>query len=309
MTRILVRCRNIHIGDILFASSVAKKLKERQVGECIVDFDLNYLQPIELLRNNPWIDAVYYKESLFEYDVIYDLIPPEVTLDPYETKPSQFQRMCGIENVDRNYEIHTNSALDYSIQRSMEELRELEWGEDTVRVAYQCDWDQKSFLYTESEYEHAEGGKTGLGYGKKRRNIFDIINKLELSDRIMLFAIGLDDKISKEYPCLNATSKFTFTASLMKNCDYVIGAEGCLTNIAAAVGTKTIITTDYIHQMFGPKGIAWQQSGGDLKNLETRQPQLGPSCYYPADNHIELNPYLRDDQVGDEILRLVTNGN
>ena len=309
MTRILVRCQNIHIGDILFASSVAKKLKERYDGDCIVDFDSNYLQPTELLRNNPWLDAVYFRESLFAYDIIYELIPSETTLDPYEKKPSQFQRMCGIENVDGEYEVYTNSALDYSTQRSMEELKKLEWGEDVITVAYQCDWDQKSFGFTEEEYERAEGGEAGLGYGERRRNIFDIINSLEVSERIMLFAVGLHDKTAKGYPSLNSTSKFTFTASLMKNCDYVIGAEGCLTNVAAAVGTKTIITTDYIHQMFGPKGITRQQNGGDLENLETRKPQLGPSCYYPYEGHVELDPYLGDIQVGEEILRLAINGN
>ena len=78
----------------------------------------------------------------------------------------------------------------------------------------------------------------------------------------MLFALGLDDKISKNYPAINTTSKFSFTASLIKNCDYVIGAEGCITNISSALGTPTIITTDYIHQMFGPRGITWQQHGG-----------------------------------------------
>ena len=180
MTRILVRCQNIHIGDILFASSVAKKLKERYDGDCIVDFDSNYLQPTELLRNNPWLDAVYFRESLFAYDIIYELIPSETTLDPYEKKPSQFQRMCGIENVDGEYEVYTNSALDYSTQRSMEELKKLEWGEDVITVAYQCDWDQKSFGFTEEEYERAEGGEAGLGYGERRRNIFDIINSLEV---------------------------------------------------------------------------------------------------------------------------------
>ena len=128
-----------------------------------------------------------------------------------------------------------------------------------------------------------------------------------MSDKVILFAIGLDEKIAKGYPSLNSTSKFTFTASLMKNCDYVIGSEGCLTNVAAAIGTKTIITTDYIHQMFGPRGIVWQQAGGLPDRLETRKPQLGPVCYFPNAGHIELNPFLGDVAVGDEILRLVSN--
>ena len=94
----------------------------------------------------------------------------------------------------------------------------------------------------------------------------------------------------------------------MKNCDYVIGGEGCLTNISSALGTKTIITTDYIYQMFGPKGILWQQQGGDENNLETRVPFLGPCRYFPTDDHIHLSPFLNDYEVGEEILKIALNG-
>lgn len=289
MTRILVRCQNISIGDVLFASGVAKKLKERHGGECIVDFRSNYLQPIELLGNNPWIDSVFYKESPLTYDIVHELIPQETTLDLYEKKPSQFQRMCGIEDVDDEYEIYTNSAIDYSIKRSFEELTDLEWGTDIHKIAYQSDWDKRSMLFTESEC--ARGDFSG-----SHRNVFDIINPLEVSEKVMLFSVGLDERISKNYPCINSTDRFTFTASLMKYCDYAVGTVGCLTNLAAAVGTKTIITTDYIHAM--------QQSGKDSRRL-----QLGPKCYFPNDTHIELSPYMRDDQVGDEILRVTLDGN
>ena len=71
MTKILIRCRNIHIGDTLFASSVAKKFKE-QNPESIIHYDVAFLQPIELLMNNPYIDKVYYRESCeTDYDVVY----------------------------------------------------------------------------------------------------------------------------------------------------------------------------------------------------------------------------------------------
>ena len=84
---------------------------------------------------------------------------------------------------------------------------------------------------------------------ERNRNIFDIIKCMEEHPNIILFALGLEETISKRFPTLNSTSKFTFTASLIKNCDYVIGAEGCLTNISSALGVPTIITTDYIYQM------------------------------------------------------------
>lgn len=310
MTNILIKCRNIHIGDVLFCSSVAKKLKQTNPN-CIIHYDVNYMQPIELLINNPYIDGVYYKESAdIEYDVVYHIMNDDVsTLSPYESAVSQFQRMCGIKDCDDTFEVFTNPQLDYSIKRSMEELVEIgDWSKNLIKVGYQSDWNRKSFLFTEAEYEKAEGGEDGTGYGDGHRNVFDIINCLELDATIMLFALGLDDKISKNYPAINTTSKFSFTASLMKNCDYVVGGEGCITNISSAVGTPTIITTDYIHQMFGPRGITWQQSGGNINNLETREPFLGPLKYFPTGQHTHLNPYLSDQAVGSKILELVKNG-
>jgi len=311
MTNILIKCRNIHIGDVIFCSSVAKKLKQRN-PECIVHYDINYLQPMELLINNPYIDEVYYKENAnIDYDVVYQIMNDDVsTLSPYESAVSQFQRMCGIEDYDDTFEVFTNPQLDYSIQRSMEQLTEIgDWDTDLIKIGYQVDWDRKSFLFTEEEYYRAEGGEDGTGYGSGKRNVFDIINCMEISPKVMLFALGQDEKVSQNYPSLNSTSKFSFTASLIKNCDYVIGNEGCLTNISSVLGTRTIITTDYIYQMFGPKGIRWQQQGGDLNNLETRKAFLGPNSYFPEQGHTELSPFLTDNQVGEEILRIVLNGN
>jgi hypothetical protein len=163
-------------------------------------------------------------------------------------------------------------------------------------------------LFTEEEYEKAEGVEDGSGYGSGKRNIYDIINPLEVNSDVLLLALGIEEKISKHYPEINSTNKFSFTASLIKNCDYVIGAEGCITNMSSAIGTKTIITTDYIHQMFGPKGINWLKQGRDFSNLEKRTPFLGPNVYFPNKGHVHLNPYLTDYEVGEEILEIVTNG-
>lgn len=310
MTNILIRCRNIHIGDVIFCSSVAKKLKEKNPNS-VVHFDINYLQPMELLINNPYIDRVFYKEDAnIDYDIVYDIMDQAVsTLSPYESAVSQFQRMCGIEKFDDTFEVFTNPQLDYSIQKSMEELTKIgDWKTDLIKIGYQVDWDRKSFLFTEDEYQQAEGGQDGTGYGSGKRNIFDIIKCMEVSPKVMLFALGIEDTISKNYPCLNSTSKFSFTASLMKNCDYVVGSEGCLTNISSALGTNTIITTDYVYQMFGPKGILWQQSGGNVHKLETRIPYLGPCKYFPNGNHVHLNPFLTDIEVGEQILEIALNG-
>jgi hypothetical protein len=197
MTNILIRCRNIHIGDVIFCSSVAKKLKEKNPN-CVVHFDVNYLQPIELLINNPHIDDVFYKEDAnIDYDIIHNIMNDDVsTLNPYESTVSQFQHMCGIENLDDTFEVFTNPQLDYSIQRSMEELIKIgDWETDLVKIGYQVDWDRKSFLFTEDQYNRAEGGEDGTGYGNGKRNIFDIIKCMELSPKVMLFALGIEDTI------------------------------------------------------------------------------------------------------------------
>ena len=308
MTKILVKCRNIHIGDILFASSVAKKLKEEN-EQCIVDFDIDYLQPLELLKLNPYINEVYFKDSKKNYDKVFNLIETDYVIDPYESAPRQFQRLCNIKKLDDTFEIYNNSMLDYSIQKSMDELVKLEeWSADIIKVGYQMDWNKKSFLFTEDQYYAAEGGEDGSGYGSGNRSTWDIIKCLEAHPNILLFALGLDENTHKRYPAINTTSRFSFTASLIKNCDYVIGSEGCLTNISSALETKTIITTDYIYQMFGPTGIKWLKEGGDKNNLETRIPFLGPLKFFPHGNHVHLNPFLTDEQVGQEILNIILNG-
>lgn len=308
MNRFLVKCRNIEIGDILFASSIARKLKE-QYSNCIVDYDINYLQPLELLQNNPYIDNVYFKESHGSYDDTFIIMEGFDTINPYKSAVSQFQQISNIKNFDDTFEIFTTKILDYSIKRSMYELVKINyWETNPIKVCYVMDWDRKSFLFTEDEYNRAEGGEDGTGYGTCRRNINDIIKPLINDPDIILFAIGIESKDSKNFPSINSSSKFTFTSSLIKNSDYVIGPEGCLTNMSSALGVKTIITTDYIHQMFGPKGIHWQQRGANTNELETRIPFLGPNRYFPDGGHIHLSPYLTDEEVGQTILKEMTHG-
>ena len=118
----------------------------------------------------------------------------------------------------------------------------------------------------------------------------------------MLFAIGIESRDSKNFPSINSSSKFSFTASLIKNSDYVIGPEGCLTNMSSALGVNTIITTDYIHYTYGPNGTKTD------KTKQYTEPFLGPLKYFPTGNHIHLDPYLSDREVGEEVLKIVTNG-
>ena len=73
---------------------------------------------------------------------------------------------------------------------------------------------------------------------------------------------------------------------MIKACDWFIGAEGGLANLASGVGTKTIITGDYVHQLYGWNGV--------IEN--NQEPKLGPKYYFP-EGHYTLDPYLTDEEV------------
>jgi len=98
----------------------------------------------------------------------------------------------------------------------------------------------------------------------------------------------------REVP-LDGVSNFTLTASLIKACDWFIGAEGGLANLAAGVGTKTIITGDYVHQLYGWNGVIERN----------QEPKLGPKYYFGEEDHITLDPYLTDEQVIEHIDKLI----
>lgn len=290
MNRFLIKCENLDIGDVLFASSIAKKIKQEN-PPCEVDFNVNYLQTLELLSNNPYIDNVYYKNNGSDYTTTYLLNKSSHDLDVSTSVVSQYQQMCGIKSFDDTFEIFTNQTSDYAIESSMKELIEIDyWNSDIIKICYVMDWDRKGYLLDNSDDR------------PNTRNAHSITEPMKNNDKIMLFAIGIESRDSKNFPSINSSSKFSFTASLIKNSDYVIGPEGCLTNMSSALGVNTIITTDYIHYTYGPNGTKTD------KTKQYTEPFLGPLKYFPTGNHIHLDPYLSDREVGEEVLKIVTNG-
>ena len=242
MNRFLIKCENLDIGDVLFASSIAKKIKQEN-PPCEVDFNVNYLQTLELLSNNPYIDNVYYKNNGSDYTTTYLLNKSSHDLDVSTSVVSQYQQMCGIKSFDDTFEIFTNQTSDYAIESSMKELIEIDyWNSDIIKICYVMDWDRKGYLLDNSDDR------------PNTRNAHSITEPMKNNDKIMLFAIGIESRDSKNFPSINSSSKFSFTASLIKNSDYVIGPEGCLTNMSSALGVNTIITTDYIHYTYRPNG-------------------------------------------------------
>lgn len=283
--RILVKAIGF-IGDNLFATSVAKKLKEKY-ADCEVHFQISILTPFELIYNNPFIDkVVLYGEDLEEYDLTYQLLPITRT----ETPTIQFQKQCEITDVSSDYTVYTNQAIDELIGKRFEEYRVA--GYKTIAV--QQNWEEKSFLFTEEEYKRGID-VPNLGYGGKRRNINFIVNSIDKLENTIIIPVGKPNGYNQTTTDISSVSEFTLTASVIKNCDFFIGSEGGLSNLAAGVGVKTIITGDFVHQLYGWNGVI-------EKNEE---PKLGPKYYFKDVAHVTLNPYITDEEVVEKISELI----
>ena len=120
-----------------------------------------------------------------------------------------------------------------------------------------------------------------------------IINELEKNPNIYLIEVGKPNGTSQLDFNLFTVSEYSLTASIIKNCDYFIGAEGGLANLASGVGIKTIITDDFVHQLYGWNGV--------IEKCE--EPKLGPIYY--SKGHFNLDPYLTDEQLIKQINKII----
>lgn len=282
--RILVKAVGF-IGDNLFGSSVATKLKQEHPG-CIVDYLLTLPQPYELMTLNPDIDNVLLcAPNEAKYDIIYQLKPIHRKITPCE----QFQTQCGIQNVSPEYVIYTNNSLDEYINYILQPYKK-----QKKIVAWLSNWEERSFLFTEEQYK-AGIDVPNLGYGGRRRNINYIIETLQKEEDVLLIEIGKPNGYDQKQWELGSVSEYSFTASILKNCDFFIGTEGGLCNLAAGVGTDTIITGDFIQQLYGWNGVL----------EKCKDPKLGPKHYFPQKNHIVLNSFLTDEEVVQQIKHII----
>tara|TARA_B100000287_G_scaffold432690_1_gene492563 strand:+ start:5030 stop:5896 length:867 start_codon:yes stop_codon:yes gene_type:complete len=285
MKSILIICTGF-IGDVLMASSIAKKLKdEEQFQE--VDFVIPVLQPLELLNNNPFINNVYFGSEYDKPNKDYDKVVVLPEVNQGKTPPYQFQEAADVNNPSSEYRVYTNPALDYSVQLQLHTAR----GSGPI-IAWQSNWEEKSFGFTEEEYKRGINVPE-LGYGGRRRDIKYIVDELNKEFPAMI-EVGLPVGTNVHDVGLVTTGHYSMTASILKYCDYFIGGEGGLCNLAAGVGTKTIITGDFVHQLYGWNGV--------IKKIE--KPKLGPEFYF-KEGHRSLNPYLLDKEVVDEMIKII----
>lgn len=278
--KILIKAMGF-IGDNLFATSVAKKLKYKHDGLCEVDMLLSVAQPFELISNDPHIDNVYLEMPDKQYDKVYQLD----FLNRRSTPCEQFQTQCGIENPSPEFKIYTNPTTDKYVEYCFKNK-----GNRKI-IGWLSNWEERSFLFTEEEYKRGID-VPNLGYGGKHRNISYIINELNKNNDIILVELGKPNGTNQLNTDIFTVSEYSLTASILKNCDYFIGAEGGLANLASGVGTKTILTGDFVHQLYGWNGVI----------EKCQEPKLGPTYYF--EGHINLNPYLTDKQVVEQINKL-----
>ena len=286
MSSILIKVTGF-LGDILFSTSVARQLK-REDKSLLVDYQIPLNAPYEILQLDNNINRIFIpNEEVDEssYDKVFTL-PPCTQEDP---PTIQYQKHCGVKDLDPSYNVEVPHTAIEVVSAMMKPHKQ----QGKKIVAWQGNWEEKSFRYTEEEYKRGVD-VPNLGYGGKRRDINFLIS--ELSRRYLLIKVGFDPGISQNQIGLLTTGIFTYTAAILSQCDYMVGGESGLINLAAGVGTKTIITGDYVHQLYGWNGV--------IRKL--KEPKLGPEFYF-ENGHVSLNPYLTDEEVVEQIKNIIGN--
>tara|TARA_R110001632_G_scaffold160297_5_gene278623 strand:+ start:1991 stop:2872 length:882 start_codon:yes stop_codon:yes gene_type:complete len=273
--KILVCCTGF-VGDHLFASALASEFPESYQ----VDYSCEMHQVMGLFSNDPYINNVYHvsEPNNTTYDKVFHIPPVDQSIPP----PLYFRQMCGIDTNNTGYKVYTNKGIDTSARLLLPK-------NGKKNVAVMANWREKSFLFTQQQYDDGINHPPDLGYGGARRDVDRIIKELDsdINPIIVGFPDGTPNIKHQPMGGIISSGMYGMTASIIKACDYMIGAESGLINLAAGVGTKTIITGDFVHQLYGYNGV--------LKKIQ--EPKLGPEFYFPNTGHVSLDPYLTDDEV------------
>lgn len=282
-----------YFGDIAFASSIAKKLKDEKQFDR-VDYLIGFPQMEGLINNNPYIDTVFVSDypnadpikniDTSKYDKVVKLKLLSFRIPP----PLEFQLEAGVNNPDSEYQIYTSKEYDEIAKNAVDDLR----ANGKKAIAVMANWEPKTYIFNKEQYI-AGIDVPNYGYGGKHRDIQYIVSKLQ--DHFNIVEVGYPQHYNQSMTSViqdNHQKSILFECSLMKYCDVFVGTEGGLCNLAAGVGTKTIITGDFVHQLYGWNGV--------LKKIQ--EPKLGPVYYFKDKGHIELDPYLTDEEVLKQII-------
>jgi len=280
-------------GDIIFATSLAEKLKDERGFEQ-VDYLIGFPQVLRLVQNNPHIDNVYVSDnpSAFptktgidseQYSDIVRLQQLNYNIPP----TCEYQQLSGIQRLSSEYEVYTEPEYDKFAQEYTNSIRE----DGKKIIAIMSNWEPKTYLFTPEQYK-AGIDVPNLGYGGSHRDIVKVVS--DLSKHFTLIEVGVPVEYNQAMTSTIADDNeksLLFEASVIKYCDAFVGTDGGLATIAAGVGTKTVITGDFNLQLYGWNGV--------IKKIE--QPRLGPYEYF-GEPHVVLDPYLSDEEVTQAII-------
>lgn len=277
-----------YFGDILFSTSVAKPLKQ-QFGYETVDYLIGFPQVAELITDNPDLDDVYWNVGQVGPYVAYDHFVLESEYDIFQIQrmmfrdppPIQMQKDCGIHEPFLNPE-YSVCTYDYLVNEWRDRLVEKANGKPIV--AWGNDMYDRAFEFTREEYERAVD-VPNLGYGGRLRDIDYMIK--ELSRWFYMVEVGAKHTSQHDLQMKGDDKDLPTTAAIMKACDMYFGIEGGLINIAAGVGTPTIMLSEFVHQLYGPKGVL----------MKIPEPKLGPVYYFGPKNHVRLPLYKDTDEL------------
>ena len=278
------------MGDVLYASSLAKKLKEQGYDRVVY---LNGIPQVKgMLTRNPYINEVlttHTPTNDTHHIAVKEHFDKEIYIQQCTfIKPPaiQMQIDAEIKNPSPEFEVYTDPEIDSAVER---EYRNRPY----VTIMEPTSWEAKTYLFTRDEY------KRGIdippkGYSGKNRDVRNII-KIAMKEHpdLSVLYVGADaDHPTMSIPFSNGHRSLDLEASLIKYSIAFIGAEGGLANVAAGGGTRTILTYDFVHQLYGWNGVIRKVSP---------EPKLGPRYYFPDVKHVDINPFLSDNEVGIEI--------
>jgi hypothetical protein len=281
-------------GDIIFASSLAEKLKGKYDQ---IDYLIGFPQVQRLLLNNPFINNVYVSQSPNPHPINNSVNPQLYTeviklhpLNYLVTPCEEYQQYVGVTNPSSEYKVYTQPEYDEIAKQLVEDLRTQH---QKPVLGVMSNWEPKTYIFNRKQYMQGID-VPNLGYGGKHRNIGYIIGELEKHFTLYPLGVGaLTQQHTISLPDEDPKS-ILFEASIMKYCDAFIGTDGGLATIAAGVGTKTIITGDFNLQLYG-----WNGSVKKIKN-----PRLGPKEYF-GDHHIVLDPFLTDGEIIQQLKTII----
>ncbi len=295
MSTALIVCHG-YLGDHLFASSIAKKLKEEHQFD-VVDYAVGFPQVIPLLELNPYIDNIIFSGQVTpqpapinSYDKVIQLNPLSFIIPPCV----ELQQIAGVQNPSADFVVYTDPRLDADANEKFDAIRQ---ETDLPIVAVMNNWQPKAFRFTEEEY-NAGVNIPYLGYGGRLRDIPKIINALE--EQFVTVMVGAPAGVTQFDTATQsglAPRTLLEEASVLKHCDYFVGQEGGIYNIAAGVGCKTIIGAEFLAQLYGPNGC--------IRRINP--PKLGANFYFPNAEHSILSPFLTDDELIAQTIDVIDN--